>query len=146
MNMGYSEESDTEDGIYRRYCQQIRIISNPEPDDVFPELGVLEKRQEQAAKTRETIKRIKEEQQLFLSGYIDEQSGITYPPHDFQTYMGEDFLEFCKYRREDTYKNDNYISDGLSSAECLKKAKELIEVAGKELGKACPLRRTDTKF
>lgn len=142
MNMGYSEESDTEDGIYRRYCQQIRIISNPEPDDVFPELGVLEKRQEQAAKTRETIKRIKEEQQLFLSGYIDEQSGITYPPHDFQTYMGEDFLEFCKYRREDTYKNDNYISDGLSSAECLKKAKELIEVAGKELGKACTLQRT----
>lgn len=142
MNMGYSEESDTEDGIYRRYCQQIRIISNPEPDDVFPELGVLEKRQEQAAKTRETIKRIEEEQQLFLSGYIDEQSGITYPPHDFQTYMGEDFLEFCKYRREDIYKNDNYISDGLSSAECLKKAKELIEVAGKELGKACTLQRT----
>ena len=46
------------------------------------------------------------------------------------------YLEYCSYRREDTYKNDNYISDGLSNSELLQKAEELIKVAKKEIYKA----------
>ncbi len=65
---------------------------------------------------------------------------------DFKNYLdghGEDFYKiFCSYRREDVYKNDNYISDGLTTSECLAKAKELIETAEKDAKKACVLQRT----
>lgn len=47
------------------------------------------------------------------------------------------YRELCSYIREDEYHNDNYISDGSSDSEILAKAKELIEVATKELSKAC---------
>ena len=40
------------------------------------------------------------------------------------------------YRREDTYNNSNYISDGLSNADIYKNAKDFIEVANKELYKS----------
>lgn len=43
---------------------------------------------------------------------------------------------FCSYRREDSYQNDHYISDGLSNASLMKRANELIEAAKKELVKA----------
>lgn len=143
MNMGYSAESDTKDGLYRRYYRQMKILSNPQPDDLFPEPGVLQERQKQADSIRETIKRVEAEKQLFLFGGRDIHSGKTYTPHDFRTYIGENsYLEFCKYRREDTYRNGNYISEGCSTAECLTKAKELTEAADKELRKACMLQRT----
>lgn len=62
---------------------------------------------------------------------------------DLETYLGEDlYKEFCSYLREDTYTNSNYISDGLTDAECMEKAKELIAVAKKELAKSCVLQRT----
>lgn len=43
---------------------------------------------------------------------------------------------FCSYRREDSYQNDHYFSDGLSNARLMKRANELIEAAKKELVKA----------
>ena len=53
---------------------------------------------------------------------------------NFEDYLGKElYLEFCTYRREDEYHNENYISDGLSSAEKIDKAKEFLEVAKKEL-------------
>lgn len=56
---------------------------------------------------------------------------------DMSTFFGEKlYNEFCLYRREDTYSNDNFISDGLSNEELLDKAKELIEDAKKELYKS----------
>lgn len=56
---------------------------------------------------------------------------------NLENYLG-DLLwkEFCAFRREDTYQNDNYISDGLSGAELIRKAEELIAMANKELYKA----------
>ena len=165
MKMGYTDNSNetdstVTDNIYRRYYQQMRIISNPKPDTennpesddisnlkpdaiIHSSRGVLQEREEQIANIKQKIACLEAEQQLFLYGGFSEYSGITYEPHDFRTYIGEDsYLEFCKYRREDTYKNDNYISDGLSTAECLAKAKELTEVACKEIKKACVLQRT----
>ena len=55
---------------------------------------------------------------------------------NLQTYLGDDFLTFCAYRRDDTYENSNYISDGLDNAEIIKRAKEFLEVARQELLRA----------
>ena len=42
---------------------------------------------------------------------------------DFENYLGAElWTEFCCYRREDRYSNDNYKSDGLNNAELFKKA------------------------
>lgn len=59
---------------------------------------------------------------------------------NFENYLGKDLYgEYCLYRREDTYQNDNYISDGLSNSEILAKAEELLEVTQKEIVKASEL-------
>lgn len=56
---------------------------------------------------------------------------------NFEKYLGTDlFLEFSAYRREDTYSNNNYISDGLNNSELFEKALEFIEVAENEIYKA----------
>ena len=56
---------------------------------------------------------------------------------DFEDYLGSElYLNFLNYRREDTYKNENYISDGLTNAEIIDKANELIKIAKKELIKS----------
>lgn len=62
---------------------------------------------------------------------------------DFEKYLGEDlWLEFVSYRREDTYRNENYISDGLDNAELFQNALEFIEVAKKEIYKSATLQHS----
>lgn len=59
---------------------------------------------------------------------------------NFEKYLDDELYgEYCLYRREDTYQNDNYISDGLSNSELLSKAEELLEVANKEIYKSSEL-------
>ena len=66
------------------------------------------------------------------------QSGL-----DLETFLGVELYNImCMYRREDTYENSNYVSDSLSDSECLKKAQELVDIATKELNKACVVQRT----
>lgn len=56
---------------------------------------------------------------------------------NFPRYLGTDlYLEFCSYKREDTYSNDNYISDGLSNTELIDKAEQFLSVAKKEIVKS----------
>lgn len=56
---------------------------------------------------------------------------------DLKTNLGEHYLEFCSYRREQKYTNDNFISDGLNSnTELISYAKQFIEKANSELIKA----------
>lgn len=43
---------------------------------------------------------------------------------------------FCGYIREDTYTNENYISDGLNNTEIIERAKELLEAAQQEILKS----------
>ena len=44
---------------------------------------------------------------------------------DLRTFLGETlWAELCSYRREDTYQNDNFISDGLSDTELIAMAQE----------------------
>lgn len=68
---------------------------------------------------------------------------------DFETYLlnesTEDnnlWFEFCSFRREDKYSNDNYISDGLNNAELFNYANEFIKVAKNDIYKSAELQHT----
>lgn len=64
---------------------------------------------------------------------------------NLESYLGESlWLEFISYRREDTYSNDNYISDGLNNEELFKRAQEFIETAKKEIYKSATLQHSLT--
>lgn len=79
-----------------------------------------------------TIKEYEEREQELIKQRDNIQSAL-----DFEKYLGEElYAIFCSYRREDTYKNDNYISDGLDNAEVFKKALEFIETAKQEIVKS----------
>lgn len=78
-----------------------------------------------------------------LQNYIDDIKIAIQDKLNFQNYLGNDlWLEFCAFRREDKYSNDNYISDGLNNAELFKKANEFIEVARKEIYKSAELQHS----
>lgn len=56
---------------------------------------------------------------------------------DMEKYLGRElWIELTSYRREDTYQNDNYISDGLDNAELIDRALEFIDAAKKEIFKS----------
>ena len=62
---------------------------------------------------------------------------------NFEDYLGNElWLEFCTYRREDKYLNENYISDGLDNAELFEKALEFIDVAKNEIYKSAELQHS----
>lgn len=64
---------------------------------------------------------------------------------NFEKFLGEElWLDFIAYRREDTYSNSNYISDGLNNKEIFDKALEFIEVARKEIYKSSTLQHSIT--
>lgn len=57
---------------------------------------------------------------------------------NFQKFLGDELWSiFCLYLREDTYSNNNYISDGLSNSELVKRAVELVDAAKDEAKRAC---------
>ena len=59
---------------------------------------------------------------------------------NMETYLGNTlWLELISYRRESSYKNDNYISDGLTNAEIFENAKEFINTATNEIYKSSTL-------
>lgn len=62
---------------------------------------------------------------------------------NFENYLGTDlWLEFVAYRREDTYENTNFISDGLDNKELFDKALEFIETAKKDIFKSATLQHS----
>lgn len=62
---------------------------------------------------------------------------------NFQDYLGESLWnEFAAYRREDTYSNNNYISDGMGNAELFDRAMEFIQTAKDEIEKSATLQHT----
>lgn len=62
---------------------------------------------------------------------------------NMEKYLGEElWLEFMAYRREDTYSNDNYISDGLDNCELFNNAIEFIKTAKKEIYKSATLQHS----
>ena len=72
-----------------------------------------------------------------LQHYIEDCRNEIQNDLNFQNYLGEElWLEFCCYRREDTYSNNNYISDGLNNADLFKRALQFFEVAENEIYKS----------
>ena len=62
---------------------------------------------------------------------------------DFERFLGSDlWLDFAAYRREDTYKNTNFISDGLNNSELFKRAIEFMDVAKKDIYKSATLQHS----
>ena len=62
---------------------------------------------------------------------------------DFQKYLGDSlWKEFVAYRREDTYSNTNYVSDGLGNNELFTRAMEFIETAKEEIEKSATKQHT----
>lgn len=74
---------------------------------------------------------------------LEKEQGKVQAELDFKSIIGESLWEeFCSYRRESVYKNDNYISDGLSDTELFKRALEFLENAKKEIYKSAMLQHT----
>lgn len=75
-----------------------------------------------------------------LQDYIDDIKLDMQDKLNFEKYIGADlWTEFCSFRREDTYENTNYISDGLDNADLFKNALEFIDIAQKEIYKSANL-------
>lgn len=55
---------------------------------------------------------------------------------DFKKYIGDYWSEFCAYRREDLWKNTNYISEGLNNKQLFERAEEFLDAARKDLIKS----------
>lgn len=78
-----------------------------------------------------------------LQNYIEETQSFVHSKLDFEKYLGvELWNEFCSFRREDKYSNENYISDGLSNAELFDNALKFIEIAEKEIFKSAELQHS----
>ena len=78
-----------------------------------------------------------------IQTYINECKNEIQEALNFEDYIGSDlWLEFCSYRREDKYSNDNYISDGLSNTDLFAKAREFINVAESEIFKSAELQHS----
>lgn len=118
--MAMPADSSVRQEMYDKYYSRMSIVYD-----------ILNIRQAQVDSINADIENIIKEQAAFQNKW------------NFQKYLGDDLYKiFCSYRREDSYTNSNYISDGLSASECLAKAKELVEAATKEAKKACVLQRT----
>ena len=62
---------------------------------------------------------------------------------NLQRFLGNDlWKEFQAYRREDEYKNDNYISDGLTTPQRFERAQEFLKIATDELYKSAELQHS----
>lgn len=78
-----------------------------------------------------------------LQNYIVDIVNLIQGNLNFEKYLGSDlWLEFCSFRREDKYSNDNYISDGLNNAELFKRAYEFIKTAKKDIYKSAELQHS----
>lgn len=76
---------------------------------------------------------------------VEDENDRIHDELNFEKYLGKElWLEFAAYRREDTYQNDNYISDGLDNAELFDRAREFIDAAEKEIYKSATLQHSIT--
>ncbi len=78
-----------------------------------------------------------------LQTLIEEQKTMIQDTLNFEKYLGKElWLEFIAYRREDTYSNENYISDGLDNSQLFENALEFIETAKKDIYKSANLQHS----
>lgn len=64
---------------------------------------------------------------------------------DMESYLGTDLWHIlCSFKREDTYSNRNFISDGLSNGQLVANAQEFLEDAAEEIVKSATMQRKIT--
>lgn len=74
---------------------------------------------------------------------VDERDAIM-DKLNIMNYLNTDDLwkEFCSFRREDEYSNDNYISDGLTNTELVSQAQQFLKRAQSELIKSATMQKS----
>lgn len=77
-----------------------------------------------------------------LKNYIDDIKNDILNDLDFKKHIGDYWGELSSFRREDTWSNDNYISDGLSNSELFENAQKFLSAAQKEINKASTLQHS----
>lgn len=77
-----------------------------------------------------------------IKNYIDDIRNSIIKELDFESCIGEYWAELSSFRREDTWTNDNYISDGLSNSELFENAKKFLDAAKKDIYKASTLQHS----
>lgn len=103
--------------------------------DYYNKLSALENEMSLREKEIETVND--------LYNDIESERNFIREKLNFQEFLGESLWKiFCSYRKESTYSNSNYISDGLNNAELFNKAREFISVAEKEIYKSSTLQHS----
>lgn len=78
-----------------------------------------------------------------LLDLIERQRKIIASKLDLKTYLGDVlWAEFCSFRRDDEYNNDNFISDGLTDVELVSHANEFLQKAEREIIKSATLQHS----
>ena len=133
IEQGYA--SDTSTDVYKEYKKYYDKLSY-----IQSEVSVRETEISVVEGKRDTDGSLV---QYGLKNYLVEVRDSVQDNLNFEKFLGEDlWTEFCAYRREDKYSNSNYISDGLNNAELFLKARELLEVASKEIYKSAELQHS----
>lgn len=110
-------DSDLHTNLYMPYYEKLKAIES--------EMAIRESEIKIIDDLKENVEKCR----------IDIQNAL-----DFEKYLGNElWLEFCAYRREDKFSNENYISDGLNNAELFERALEFFEVAENEIYKSSEL-------
>lgn len=78
-----------------------------------------------------------------LLNYIEKLKSKIAKSLNLQSYLGDElWTEFCSFRRDDEYQNDNFISDGLTDDQLIAQAKEFLKHANSEIKKSATLQHT----
>lgn len=77
-----------------------------------------------------------------LKNYIEDLREMILKKLNFHNYIGDCWGELNLFRREDTWSNDNYISDGLSNKELLDNATKFLEAATKDIKKSSEIQNS----
>lgn len=112
-----NDESAMSTELYNKFYQQYRSRI----DYTAAEIAAKTRQLSAAQNIYEHLKSVKEAERKNL---------------DLKTSLGSLWVTFCSYRREDNYKNDNYVSSNLTDSEIITKTEELLTAAKKELIKA----------
>ena len=135
---GQSWSKDMYDKLYMPYLQRLNAIE-AEMKLRQDEIYIVSGRYDESGDLSE----------YGLQNYVVQEKNNTQNALNFKNYLvgkgsGSNglWLEFCSFRREDKYSNDNYVSDGLDNAQLFKKANEFIETATNEIYKSAELQHS----
>lgn len=129
---GNTENADLYNGLYMVYYDKLAAITEEiavRDSEIATIIGVYD-----------------EDGDLVIDGLqtlIEKTKSDIQKKLDFEAFLGEElWLEFCSFRREDKYSNDNYISEGKNNAEIIDLAKQFIETAKKEIYKSAEMQHS----